>query len=315
MTTTTGTSIRALAAATDGGKRGACLFALDTHGTLSFTAQEQAGGFWRLWQGPSFGGQPAPGTALAVAGQNDGQLMLAMLDAGGHVWTLPQRKAGGGWAGWAGPGIASQPRPFTALAAGQLSGPRGIALMASDADGQVWTCYQMNPGAAWSGWTTGLATASGGQPFAAGPLALADQGNGALILFTLAAGKVAALPQRPDALWGPWSGPGLASQPADFTALCACRGGAGGARLWTLDTKGHVWTLAQQGAGGAWGAWQQAPFARAPDPFVRLAAADQGNGAVALLAAGEKGDVWAIAETSPGGAWGKWRQLPPLPPS
>jgi hypothetical protein len=314
MASMAGTGIRAMAAATESGARGACLFVLDEHGSLSFTAQEQPGGYWQVWQGPSFGGQPAPGAALACAGQNDGRLMLAMLDESGQAWTMAERKEGGGWGGWQGPGVGHQGRPFTAIAAGQLSGPRGIALMATDAEGQVWICYQMNPGADWSGWTTGLATSSGGQQFAADQLALAGQAGGALILFALSDGRVAALPQRPDALWGPWSALGLAGQPTDFTALCACRESRGAARLWTLDRDGQAWTLAQE-PGGGWGSWQEPAFADQPEPFARLAAADQNDGRVAVLAAGEKGSLWAIGETAANGEWGKWRQLPAPPPT
>jgi hypothetical protein len=240
--------------------------------------------------------------------------MLAMLDETGRVWTMAERKADGGWGGWQGPGIASQPRPFTAIAAGRLSGPRGIALMAADAQGQLWICYQMNPGADWSGWTTGLATASGGQGFAAERLALAGQASGALILFALSGGGVAALPQRPDALWGPWTAPGLAGRPADFTAICACRESQGGARLWALDPDGQAWTLPQE-PGGGWGSWQEPAFADPPETFVQLAAADQNDGRITVLAAGQVGSLWAIAETAPGGEWGKWRPLQPLPPT
>jgi hypothetical protein len=314
MDSMAGTSIRAMAAGTENGERGACLLVLDEHGSLSFTAQEQPGGYWRMWQGPSFGGQPAPGTALACAGQNDGRLMLAMLDGNGQVWTLAQDKEGGGWGGWQGPGIGHQARPFTAIAAGPLSGPRGIALMATDAEGQVWICYQMNPGADWSGWTTGLAAPSGGQSFAADKVALAGQGSGALILFALSSGQVAALPQRPDALWGPWSPLGLAGHPTHFTAICACRESQSGARLWALDGEGQAWTLPQEPSGG-WGSWQEPAFADQPEPFVQLAAADQNDGRVTVLAAGKAGSLWAIAETAFAGEWGKWRQLQPLPPT
>jgi len=314
MATMAGASIRAMAAATETGEHGACLFVLDENGSLSFTAQEQPGGYWQIWQGPSFGGQPAAGGAIACAGQNDGRLMLAMLDEKGQAWTMAERHPGGGWGDWQGPGIGGQSGPWTALAAGQLGGPRGIALMATDAKGQVWLCYQLNPGADWSGWTTGLAVRSGGQPFAAEALALAGQGNSALILFALSGGRVAALPQTPDALWGAWSPLGLAGQPADLEAICACTE-AGGARLWGLDATGQAWSLAQQGPGGAWGAWQGPAFGDQPERFVRIAAADQNDGSTAILAAGAHGRLWAIAQTAPAGGWGPWRELPAPPPT
>jgi hypothetical protein len=315
MATMMGASIRAMAAATGSGERGACLFVLDENGSLSFTEQEQPGGYWQVWQGPSFGGQPAPGTKLACAGQNVGRLMLAMLDESGKVWTMAQRHDGGGWGGWEGPGIGSQMQSWTAIAAGQLSGPRGIALMATDDKGQVWVCYQMNPGADWSGWSTGLAVRSGGQPFAADALALTDQGNGRLILFALAKGQVAAMAQDINALWGAWSPLGLAGQSVDLTTICACGQNGGGAQLWGLDASGKVWMLAQKGAGGPWASWQGPAFADQPEPFVRIAAADQNDGWTAVVGAGEGGNLWVIAQRPSDGEWGPWKALPAPPPT
>lgn len=315
MGTMLGASIQAMAAATGSGKHGACLFVLDENGILSFTEQEQPGGYWQIWQGPSFAGQPVAGTGLACAGQNVGRLMLALLDQSGKVWTMAQTKEGGDWGGWAGPGIGYQPQAWTAIAAGQLSGPRGIALIAADGQGQVWICYQMNPGADWSGWSTGLADRLGGQPFAAEALALADQGNGNLMLFALAGGKVYALPQTPDALWGAWSKPGLAGQGADLTAICACGQGGGGAQLWGLDSNGEIWTLAQQGAGGEWGGWQGPAFADQPEPFVRIAAAGQNNGRTAVIGAGADGSLWTISQAPADGEWVVWQALAAPPPS
>jgi hypothetical protein len=315
MATMQGAAVRAIAAASDGGGRGACLFVLDENGSLSFTAQEEPGGYWRMWEGPSFGGQPAAGSALACAGQNvDGRLILAMLDEGGKAWALSQDKEGGGWRGWDGPGLGSQSAPWKAIAAGQLSGPRGVALMAADAQGQVWICYQMNPGADWSGWSSGLAARSGGQGFAADSLAMASQGNGQLILFALSGGKVAALPQTPDQLWGAWSPLGLAGQPSEFTALAACTESKGGARLFALDPAGKVWSLAQAGPGGAWGAWTGPLFDDQPEPFASLAAAGQNDGRLALVGAGAGGSLWTVGEDGSGG-WHIWRQLPAPPPT
>ena len=51
---------------------------VSTHRFALVPPQETPGGFWQVWQGPSFGGQPAPGAQIACAGQNNGCLMLAM---------------------------------------------------------------------------------------------------------------------------------------------------------------------------------------------------------------------------------------------
>lgn len=313
----TAAAMQALAAATQSGGHGACLFALDRRGSLTFTTQETPGGPWQVWQGPSFGGQPAPGAALACAGQNSGALLLAMIDSKGRIWALSQKGPSGAWAGWQGPGLGAQKFTATAIAAGQLGGPRGIQLMALDDKGAVWSCYQMNPGAAWSGWTTGLATLSGGQPFAASELALGNQGDATLMLAALSGGKLAALPQKEvGGAWGGWSALGLGGPTPALHGLCACqRGDAGGLRLWALDAGGQAWTTAQEGVAGPWQPWQGPGFAGQPDTFVRIAAADQNNRCTLFVGVNASGALWSVAETSPGGAWGKWHRMIAPPPS
>src|SRR3954468_5357008 len=122
MGTAPGGTIQAMATGTQSGEYGACLFTLDEKGSLSFTTQQPPGGFWQVWQGPSFAGQPSPGAQIACAGQNDGCLMLAMLDLKGMVWTTQQKHPSGEWHDWQGPGIGAQQQPWTAITAGEQAG-------------------------------------------------------------------------------------------------------------------------------------------------------------------------------------------------
>jgi hypothetical protein len=315
MGTPPGGTIQAIAAGTQSGKYGACLFTLDASGALSFTTQEFAGSDdWQVWQGPSFAAQPKPGAQIACAGQNNGCLMLAMLDLDGMTWTLQQDHASGGWGHWQGPGIAGQKGGWAAIAAGEQTGARGIQLMAADDEGEVWSCYQMNPGADWSGWTTGLAVLSGGQSFAAGELALSGQNNGMLMLLAAAKGEIAALPQtQAGGAWGAWTPLGLGGQTVPVKNICACQqGGTRGVQLWGLDGQGKVQTLFQDTAGGQWDKWQLF-LDNQPEPFVRIAAAGQNNGCTAFFGVGEAGDLWEVRQTAPGGGWGKWKTMTPPP--
>jgi hypothetical protein len=304
-----GTIIQTMAAATQSGTLGACLFALDDSGILYFMTQQSPGGAWGAWQGPKFAAQPAPGTSIACAGQNNGALLLAMLDDEGMAWTLQQEAASGGWDTWDGPGINDQQFSFTTITAGQQGGTAyGIQLFAADADGQIWDCFQEMPGDGFTRW--------GGpgfedQQFAAGELAVAGQNNGCLMLIGELAGELLAIGQATPGglIWGPWSSAQIGGQSTQLRGICACQqGGTRGIQLWGLDQGGAVWTLFQDTAGGAWDPWQ-AFVAAQPAPFVATAAADQNNGCTIFFGVDMEGNLWSVAQTSPGGDWGSWTQL------
>jgi hypothetical protein len=315
MGTPPGGTIQAIAAAKQGGKRGACLFTLDDNGSLSFTTQETPGGPWQVWQGPSFGGQASPGTQLACAGQNNGRLMLVLLDYQGMVWTMEQQEPDGDWGDWQGPGIGSQKYSFQAIAAGQQSGPRGIQLFAADVMGQRWSCFQVNPGAGWSGWSnalpnfTGGPRTEGGPAWAVGEVALGGQNNGCLMLIEEGSGTLMGTAQtNPGGAWQ--GGTGLNPEGPQVNSICACeQGGSRGIQIWGLDAGGNVQTVFQDKAGGVFDPWQ-AFLADQPAPFVRIAAAGQNNGCTIFFGVTIPGELWAVAQTSPGGGWDRWHQLP-----
>lgn len=307
---TPGGNIQAMAAGTQSGG-GACLFTLDLVGALWFAAQNGAGGAWGAWQGPKFAGQPAAGEAITVAGQNNGRLMLLMTDETGMVWSMTQDNSGG-WGNWQGPGIGGEEFSFGAIAAGEQSGARGIQLFAADPMGHLWNCYQMNPGADWSGWTSF-------NPGPAGEVALGGQNNGCLMLVTESEGDIAALPQtQPGGAWATEWEP-LTDEGPSVNSICAAQqGGSRGIQIWGLDRSeaqlGQVWTVFQDTAGGNWDPWQGPGFSSQPEPFRDIAAAGQGNGCTILMGVDYAGNLWAIGQNSPGGGWGSWAQIA-APPS
>jgi hypothetical protein len=304
-----GGTIQAMAAATQSGAYGACLFTLDNDGILSFTTQGSPGGTWQAWQGPKFAVQPAVGMAIACAGQNNGELLLAMLDDEGMAWTLQQDAASGGWGTWDGPGVNDQQYSFSTITAGQQGGGTyGIQLFATDADGQIWDCFQEMAGAGFTRW--------GGpgfvdQEIAPGELAVAGQNNGCLMLIAEMDGQLLSIAQTSPGglIWGPWSGAEIGGQSTQLREICACQqGGTRGLQLWGLDANGAVWTLFQDTAGGAWDPWQSF-LAGQPQPFVTIAAADQNNGCTIFFGVDEAGDLWSVGQTAPGGSWGSWSQM------
>jgi hypothetical protein len=306
-----GGNIQWLAAGQQSGKGGLAAFAIDAKGLIWENSQTSPGAGWTGWQGPGFQKQPCPALQVAVAGQNQGSLMLAMLDQQGMVWTIGQTGgSGSGWTAWTGPGISNQLYSFQSLSVGEQSGSHGFELWVTDFDGQIWTNWQTSPGGSWSGWQ---GPGFGNQSFAAAETAAAGQNNGDLILFALdSKGSAWAIPQgSASGNWGAWSGPNLAGQSQPFVHVAAAQqGGSRGVQCWTLDSKGMVWTLWQASPGGAWSSWGGPGFANQPAPFVRIAAAGQNDGDVLLLGVTEAGALWSIGQTSPGGDWGGWAQLP-----
>lgn len=303
-----------MTAAAQGNGGGVCIMSLDGDGLLWCTPQQGPGGAWNVPQGPKFNAQPAPGSAVAMADQGNGLLLLAMLDTEGKVWTLAQEDHNVWSNAWTAPPIGSQIISFSSLAA-TTSCSAGLQLMATDEMGQVWSCWQLSPGGEWSGWT---ALGAGTQPFNAYELALAGQNNDRMMLIAEGGGQLAACPEQGTGeTWGPWSAAGLNDQPVPLGGICASQQGGGrGLQLWGLEDSdnagGTVWTLFQDTAGGQWDPWQGF-VADQPTLFVEIAAAQQTDGACLFIGVGEDGNPWLVGQTSPGGGWGTWSQPIPLP--
>jgi len=240
MTKASASHILRIAAAANSGSGGACLFALDTRGRLSFTSQASPGGPWRGWQGPKFSGQPAPAAAIAAADQNNGCLMLVLLTPGGDLWSIAQNGPSDVWLAWQGPKIGGQHIAFKAVAASGQVGTRGLHLMAADVMGYVWSCHQTKPGADWSGWSN--LDCIGPAPRFVSELAMSGQNNGCLMLFSEARGQITALPQSsPDGAWGYWTSIGQNQVATELASICACQqGGWRGVQFWGLDGAGQI---------------------------------------------------------------------------
>ncbi|AZC26581.1 hypothetical protein [Pseudomonas sessilinigenes] len=141
-----------LAASQQGGHRGVELWAAGADGQVWTLYQLTAGGAWSHWEGPGFKGQPTPLFKLAAAQQNNGNVMFWGLDREGRLWGIGQQSPGGDWGAWQGPGFVGQPEPFTAIAASEQLGNRGVELWGIGASGQLWTLYQTTAGGPWSRW-------------------------------------------------------------------------------------------------------------------------------------------------------------------
>jgi len=303
-----------MAAAQQSGNRGVELWTTDLSGQIWTLYQTTPGGAWSGWEGPGFKGQPVPAWQVAAADQNTGDLMLFTLDMEGSVWCIPQQSAGGNWGAWSGPSLNGQPCPFFQIAASQQNGNRGVELWGIDAEGQIWTLYQTTPGGAWSHWE---GPGFKGQSVPMTRVAAAGQNTGSVMLFALDTnGSVWSIGQvSPGGNWGAWSGPNLADQPKPFHQISAAQqSGNRGVELWATDESGEIWTLYQTTPGGAWSKWEGPGFKGQTVPISRTAAAGQNNGDVELFALEFGGlALWSIAQSSAGGNWGAWIELPTPP--
>ena len=304
-----GNTLMTIAAGEQAGGAGLALFGLDDSGSIWCIWQETPGGAWSAWDGPKFQGQPGAAARIAVAGQNDGALLLAMLDNEGFVWTCAQDGPSGTWGEWQGPGISGQVFSWEGIAAGENDGQCGTQIWATDSQAELWTLWQTTPGGSWTPW---YGPGSNGQTFKCFGCCAAGQNNGALALFAMDADSLVwvALQDGPSGNWSAWDGPGFDAQQVPLDAICAARqGGNRGVQFWGLDESGQAWTIWQDTPGGFWDGWQGPGFASQPATFTQLAAAGQNNGCTLLAGLDPTGALWTIGQTAPGGDWGEWAEL------
>lgn len=306
--------ITALTATAQGGPAGMRFWALDASGSLWTTSQQTPGGAWGSWQGHGFGNQPTAFTAIAAALQNTGAAMLGALDQNGQLWCIRQTGPGQGWGNWEGPGVVKQPHGFTMLAASQQGGNRGIEFWAMNADGQVWTLYQLTAGGPWSNWE---GAGFKGQPLPLKRIAAAQQNNGNVLFCGLDSnGVVHTISQGwPGGDWNGWAVPGpFQAPPPAFVEIAAVEQGGGlGVQLIGLAADGTVWTIHQTSRGGPWSPGWESIRPGQPATMSLIAAAQQGNGDVGLWTLAGSGELWFIGQLQPGvDTWGTWSQ-PPMP--
>jgi hypothetical protein len=296
------------------GAHGLQLLAIDTAGKIRSAAQAAPNAGWSAWEAAGFRGADFSAVELASADQNNGAALLFCLDTNGQVRTIAAA-ANGDWGNWSGPGLGQQPAGFSRIAAAKQSGNRGAELWAVDAGGQIWTIYQLTPGGAWSGWE---GPGFKGQATPMIQVAAAQQNNGNAMLFGLDRdGQVWSIGQKsPGGDWNGWTRPGAQAQPRPLNRIVAVeQRGSRGAELWGIDGDGHIWTVYQLSAGGAWSNWEGAGFKSQATPSVAIAVACQASGNAQLFSVAASGAITTIGQGSPGGDWGPWTAWGTLPPA
>lgn len=92
--------LKSVAAAQQGGSRGAQLWGVDAGGQLRSTFQESPGGPWSSWSGVWNGSSPSNVVSVAAAQQNNGAVRIWLVDADGVLYSAAQHGPGTDWTDW-----------------------------------------------------------------------------------------------------------------------------------------------------------------------------------------------------------------------
>ena len=180
----------------------------------------------------------------------------------------------------------------------------GLCILSLDGDGLLWCTTQQGTGGPWN---AAQGPKFNGQPGPGTQVAVADQGNGLLLLAMLdTQGKVWTLAQTgPNAWEAAWTAPPIGSQIISFASIAAATSYSYGLQLMAADDMGQIWGCYQLSPGGEWSGWAALGAGSQPFNAYELALADQNNNQLMLIAEGE-GQLAACPEVGTGAGWGPW---------
>jgi hypothetical protein len=244
-----------------------------------------------------------------VAQDRDGRLEVFMLDESGRLFDLGQSAANGGWwSAWADLGPPPPGGAAGKLAAGRNADGR-LELFLRGNDGQIYTRTQHSAGGALSPTWTSL-----GGSFQHDTV-VGQNRDGRLELFVVGDdGHLFELVQTGgNGSWPPsWADLGPGPPGGAGGDLGVGRNLDGRLQLFLRGSDGHIYTRAQQAAGGVLApAWTSLGGAFQHDPVV----ARDLDGRLELFVLGENGHLFDLAQTAPNGSWWPtWADLgaPPL---
>jgi hypothetical protein len=294
-----------LAAAQQGGTRGAQLWGLQVNGAMNTIYQITPGGSWSQWAGSDWAGPGFPKQTyeLAAAQQSNECVQFWGLDVNLELWTTSQSSPGGNRVAWSGPGWNSAPKGMKRLAACRQGGLKGLLLWGICEDFSLINCSQPTPGGKWSAWQSWPATPQKSQ-FA--QIAAAEQ-DGHAQLWALDTNRQlwATWQETQGGTWMPWNGPNFQGAPL-LDKITACQqGGTRGSQIWGITEDYTLVSNFQITPGDKWNGWSTGSWMNAPQVY-ELTAAQQNNGSVELWALTLKQELISISQTSPGGDWGPW---------
>jgi hypothetical protein len=294
-----------LAAAQQGGNRGAQLWGVQFDGTVNTIYQITPGGSWSEWMGSDWAGPGFPEQTydLAAAQQSNGCVQFWGLDQNLALWTTSQSSPGGDWAGWSGPNWNNAPKGMKRLAACRQGGGRGSLLWGISQDFSLVSCSQATPGGPWSAWQSWPATPEKSQ--FVGIAAAEQSGHAQLWALDTKRQLWATWQTTQGGSWTPWHGPNWEGAPTLANITACQQGGSRGSQIWGTTPDNTLITNFQITPGYKWNGWSTGSWMNAPQVY-HLAAAQQNNGCIEFWALTMNQVLISISQTSPGGDWGGW---------
>jgi len=298
-----------LAAAQQGGSRGAQLWGVMFNGTMNTIYQTTPGGSWSQWQGSDWAGPGFPKQTyeLGAAQQSNGCVQFWGLDTNLQLWTTGQKSAGGDWTPWEGPNWNNTPKGMKRVTACRQGSLKGLTLWGISADLSVSSCSQPTVGGKWSGWQAWQPTPQKSQFI---EIVAAEQDNHAR-LWALDTNRQLWCCWQTTAggSWTNWNGPNFQGAP-NLANITACQqGGTRGSQIWGITEDYKLISNFEITPGsGKWNGWSTSSWMNAPDVY-ELTAAQQNNGCIVFFALSCQQELISISQTSPGGDWGPWSKM------
>lgn len=277
---------------------------------------------WGSWQGPDWAGAGFPQlTTKMAATEAEGSLQFWALDDRMKLWHVEQTSPGGRYSPWQ-PNWNSAPPDIQSLAAVSLGGERSAQVWAILSSNYLMGCYKRSrqheraPGT-WSMWQP-WPTLPTGLPLWSMTAAQQNDGLAALWALDVKLQLWACFEESPGGRWSTWAGPNYNSAPLLFHITACQQGGSRGASLWGITRDYELINCYELTPGGKWSGWSKGGWMNSP-PGVGIVAAQQKDGTARLWMTSVYGyRLGSIAQTSPGGDWGRWDpfnfNVPPDPP-
>jgi hypothetical protein len=262
------------------------LFALNSVGELWHRCQTVPNGGWTAWN-------PLGGTSKSMAAGNnlDGRIEVFAINFAGVMFHNWQTSPNGHWAGWYPMPTVPPGGPWIDLSVASNKDGR-LEIFALDDSGQLWHCWQGEPGAAWTlSWYSLGGTSN--------TIAVAPDPNGAIEAFTLnSVGELFHCYQSaPGAGWTGWFPLNGISN-----AIAVGKNQDRRLQLFAINGLGQLY-LCHEPPGGGWSGWIPFYVPAAPICGKKLWSALEQDGRCVVFCLIPCGKLYRTWQDVPNGNW------------